>query len=223
MVKVSGMIKVGIAEDQVIFRKGLIDLLSTFPGVAVVYDCENGQKMADFCKGNEIDLVILDFRMPVLNGIETTRLLRKVHSDLKILILSMYDTSEFVESSIEAGANGYLSKDDDPEEIKRAIYSVMETGYYLNDRTSKMLIAKMMDQGKINPNFGEGIQPDFNASELQILQFICEELTTQEIADKCFKSKRTIESARTSMMQKIGARNVVGLVMYAVKNNLVQL
>ena len=214
------VIREGIAEVQVIFRQGLQNLLNSFNGVEVVFAVENGQELIDKLEHEKVDLVFLDYRMPVMNGLETVRKIRKFEQKLKVLILSMYDDHVFVEQTIESGANGYLSKDDNPEEIERAVNSAMETGYYLSDRTSKMLISKLMVNGKMKP-IVEAQKIELTPFELQVLQMICKEHTTQEIADVTFRSKRTIEGARTLMMQKVGARNVVGLVMYAVKHNLV--
>lgn len=213
-------IKVAIADDQAIFRQGLVNLVGGFDRVKVLFSAENGKELLEQLPYNKPDLVLLDFRMPELNGLDTAKIIRDQFSGVRVLILSMYDDQEFVETAIENGAHGYLSKDDAPEEIAKAIYSTMETGYYLNDRTSKMLIGKMINQGMMKPVF-HAPAADFTKIELEILDLICSELTTQEIADKLCKSKRTIESSRTLMMQKIGARNVVGLVMYAVKNKLV--
>jgi two-component system, NarL family, response regulator NreC len=213
-------IKIAIADDQAIFRQGLVNLVGGFDRVKVLFSAENGRELLEQLPFNKPDLVLLDFRMPELNGLDTAKIIRDQFVGIRVLILSMYDDQEFVETAIENGAHGYLSKDDEPEEIARAIYSTIETGYYLNDRTSKMLIGKMINQGTMKPIF-RSPNADFTKIELEILDLICLELTTQEIADKLCKSKRTIESSRTLMMQKIGARNVVGLVMYAVKNKLV--
>lgn len=213
-------IKVAIADDQAIFRQGLVNLVGGFDRVKVLFSAENGRELLEQLPYNKPDLVLLDFRMPELNGLDTAKIIRDQFNGIRVLILSMYDDQEFVETAIENGAHGYLSKDDEPEEIAKAIYSTIETGYYLNDRTSKMLIGKMINQGMMKPMFRTP-SSDFTKIELEILDLICSELTTQEIADKLCKSKRTIESSRTLMMQKIGARNVVGLVMYAVKNKLV--
>lgn len=214
-------IRIGIAEDQSIFRNGLVKLLNDITGFEVVLAVENGQLLIDALKTTPVDLALIDFRMPVKNGIEATKEIRASHPDIKVLLLSMYDDVEFVELAIENGANGYLSKDDDAEEIQLAIRSAVETGYYLNDRTSKMFIAKMVHAGKIQPAFEESSATVFSPNEMVILEMICNEMTTQEIADKLFKSRRTIESARTLMMNKVGARNVVGLVMYAIQNGIV--
>lgn len=216
-----GKIRIAVAEDQSIFRNGLVKLLNDINGFEVVLSVENGQLLIDALQTTPVDLILIDFRMPVKNGIEATKEIREQFPDVKVLLLSMYDDTEFVELAIENGANGYLSKDDDAEEIQLAIRSAVETGYYLNDRTSKMFIAKMMHAGKIQPDFEEAQPAIFNQNELVILEMICNEMTTQEIADKLFKSRRTIESARTLMMNKVGARNVVGLVMYAIQNGIV--
>ncbi len=213
-------IRVGIAEDQLIFRQGLETLINGFDGVEVVCSVENGQLLIDQLDKAKLDLVFLDYRMPVMGGLETVQKIRKTNQDLKLLILSMYDDHAFVELTIESGANGYLSKDDDPKEIEKAILSVVETGYYLSDRTSKILISKLMMTGKMKPKF-DIEKPELSSFEKSVLDLICKEYTNEEMADTLFKSKRTIESTRTLMMQKIGARNVVGLVMYAIKNDLI--
>jgi DNA-binding NarL/FixJ family response regulator len=213
-------IRVGIAEDQLIFRQGLETLINGFDGVEVVCSVENGQLLIDQLATAKLDLVFLDYRMPVMGGLETVQKIRKTNQDLKLLILSMYDDHAFVELTIESGANGYLSKDDDPKEIEKAILSVVETGYYLSDRTSKILISKLMMTGKMKPKF-DVEKPELSSFEKSVLDLICKEYTNEEMADTLFKSKRTIESTRTLMMQKIGARNVVGLVMYAIKNDLI--
>jgi DNA-binding NarL/FixJ family response regulator len=150
--------------------------------------------------------------------IEATKEVREKFPDVKVLLLSVYDEVEFVDLVIENGANGYLSKDDDTEEIQLTIKSAMETGYYLNDKT---FIAKMEHSRKIQPAFEINSSQIFNQNQMVILELICNEMTTQEIADKLFKSRRTIESTRTMMMKKIGARNVVGLVKYAIQNGMV--
>lgn len=213
-------ITVSIAEDQLIFRQGLANILNTFDRLEVIYLAENGFELLQRMETQTPDIAIVDFRMPILNGIETTRQICERFPATKVLILSMYSEDEFVKSAIENGANGYLSKDDDPLEIAKAIYSIIETGYYLNDRTSKLLIANMMKKGELKPNFF-GSKEQLTDTEKMVLRMICEELTTQEIADKIFKSKRTVETIRTNLLQKTGAKNIAGLVMYAIKNEII--
>jgi DNA-binding NarL/FixJ family response regulator len=215
------MIKIGIAEDQEIYRNGLVGLLNNIENFNVIIEAESGQGIIDQIKTNEPDVVLLDFRMEGLNGVDTASRISKLYPEIKILMLSMYDAQEFVIRSIENGANGYLTKDDDPNEIITAIDCVYSTGYYLNERTSKILISQMVKSGTVQPVF-ENEEVEFSKIELDVIRLICEEKSAVEISDILFKSKRTIDGHRASIMKKIGARNVTGIVMYAVKNNLVE-
>lgn len=215
-------IKVGVAEDQQIFRKGLVLLLNSFENIAVIHEANDGSVLLDQMAENCPDVVILDYSMPIMGGIETSKEIRKRFNSVKILILSMYDDEEFVESAIENGANGYLSKDDDLSEIENAIKGILSNNYYLNDRVSKIFINSLMKQGKINPKFVSN-EIEFNSDELRIFHLISQENTTQQIADTMHKSVRTIEKYRTRMMEKVGAQNSVGLIMYAVKHKIIEL
>lgn len=216
------MIKIGIAEDQEIYRNGLVGLLNNIENFNGIIQADSGQQIIDEIKKDEPDVVLLDFRMAGLNGVDTASRISKLYPDVKILMLSMYDAQEFVIRSIENGANGYLTKDDDPNEIITAIECVHSTGYYLNERTSKILISQMVKTGTVKPVF-EDDKVEFTKIELDVIRLICDEKSAVEISDALFKSKRTIDGHRASIMRKIGARNVTGVVMYAVKNNLVEI
>lgn len=215
-------IKVGVAEDQQIFRKGLVMLLNSFENISVIHEADDGSVLLDQMAENCPDVVILDYSMPIMGGIETSKEIRKRFQGVKVLILSMYDDEQFVEAAIENGANGYLSKDDDLSEIENAIKGILTNNYYLNDRVSKIFINSLMKQGRINPKFVTN-EIEFNSDELRIFHLISKENTTQEIADIMSKSIRTIEKYRTKMMEKVGAQNSVGLVMYAIKNKIIEL
>lgn len=215
-------IKVGVAEDQQIFRKGLVMLLNSFENISVIHEADDGSVLLDQMAKNCPDVVILDYSMPIMGGIETSKEIRKCFQGVKVLILSMYDDEQFVEAAIENGANGYLSKDDDLSEIENAIKGILTNNYYLNDRVSKIFINSLMKQGRINPKFVTN-EIEFNSDELRIFHLISKENTTQEIADIMSKSIRTIEKYRTKMMEKVGAQNSVGLVMYAIKNKIIEL
>ncbi len=216
------MIKIGIAEDQEIYRNGLVGLLNNVENFEIVIEADSGQRILDEMKDSLPDVVLLDFRMKGLNGVETASKISKLHPSVRILMLSMYDAQEFVLRAIENGANGYLTKDDNPNEIITAVECVHATGYYLNERTSKMLISQMVKSGTVKPIFDDD-NIDFTKIELDVMRLICEEKSALEISDDLFKSKRTIDGHRANIMRKIGAKNVTGIVMYAVKNNIVQL
>lgn len=214
-------IKVGIAEDQEIFRKALAHLLNNFSSVEVITEADNGKTLLESDELNEIDIAVLDYKMPIMGGIETSRELRKQRPGIKIIILSMFDDEQFVEKAIENGANAYLSKDDDLEELEMAIQSVLENEYYFNDRISKLFIKSMINKGKITPTFISS-EVSFSQMEISILELMSKEFTTQEIADKLFRSTRTIDKHRSEMMRKTSTRNSIGLVMYGVKKGLIK-
>ncbi len=214
-------IKVGIAEDQEIFRKALTHLLGSFKGIEVISEAENGKILLDSREIDEIDIAILDYKMPIMGGIETSREIRKNHPNIKIIILSMFDDESFVEKAIENGANAYLSKDDDLEELEFAIQGVLDNQYYFNDRVSKLFIKSMINKGKITPTFSNN-DVELSQTEVEILELMSKEFTTQEIADKLYRSTRTIDKHRTEMMKKTKTKNAIGLVMFGVKNGILK-
>ncbi len=214
-------IKVAIAEDQEIFRSGLGYLLSSFQGVDVVIRAENGKTLCDHPDIEEIQIAVLDYKMPIMGGIETSNALRERYPDLKIIILSMFDDENFVEQAIENGANAYLSKDDDLEELEMAFQAVLDNEYYFNDRISKLFIKSMMGKGKISPTFVSN-SLSFTQTEIAILDLMSKEYTTQEIADELYRSTRTIDKHRSEMMKKTGTKNSIGLIMYGIKKGLIK-
>lgn len=214
-------INVGIAEDQEIFRSALGHLLNSFSDISVIAMAENGKLLIDHEEIDNLDIAIIDYKMPIMGGIETSKELKSSHPKVKIIILSMFEDEKFVEKAIENGANAYLSKDDDLEELEHAIHSVLENEYYFNDRISKLFIKSMISKGKISPTFVTN-ELSFTQMEISILDLISKEFTTQEIADKLYRSSRTIDKHRTEMMKKTGTRNSIGLLMYGIKKGLIK-
>src|SRR5688572_29529825 len=137
-------LRIAVADDQKMFRTGLINLLNNIENVHVVVEAADGKELIKSLQTTAVDVAFVDYRMPELNGISTAKIIRDKFPTVRVIILSMYDDEELIIKAIENGANGYLVKDDEPEEIKRAIDSVMSIGYYANDRTSKILITKLM-------------------------------------------------------------------------------
>ncbi len=215
-------ITIGVAEDQSIYRIGLINMLNNTGNYDVIVEAADGKDLIEQLEDKRPKVLLVDYRMPEMSGIQATFIIRKKYPDMKVLILSMYDSNEFVIKAIENGANGYITKDDDPKEIIDGIQSVLSTGYYLNDRTSKALIKQLMSTGKVTPEFPEA-HSEFTELEIEVIELICKEYSTHEIADVLCKSKRTIEGVRATILKKINARNIIGVVMYAIKNKLVPL
>lgn len=215
-------IKIGIAEEQQIFRKGLILLLNSFKSIQVTHEADNGENLMNKIEGDEPDIVILNHNLHQQDGIKSAKEIREKFPEIKIILLSSDADDKNVISAIENGANGFISKDDGHLEIQNAVNSVIQNNYYINDRVSKALINNMMVVGKIDPPFDSNpIQ--FTQEELKILTLISKEYTTHQIANEICKSTRTVEKHRTKMLLKVGAQNTVGLIMYAIKNKIIEI
>ena len=214
-----GIIKVAIADDHKIFRKGVILSLRTYTNIKFTLEAENGDELIKNIPGNEPDVILMDLRMPGKDGIETTKIISKQYPQIKIVILTMYDDEKFVYHMMENGANGYLLKNAEPQEIRRAIMDVYEKGYYLNNFVNRILLKRSHARQKVVPSLNSEIT--LNDKERDVLRYICMEFTAQEIAQKMEISARTVEAIKDRLMERFGTRNTAGLVFFAVKNNLV--
>ncbi|HEY4064601.1 MAG TPA: response regulator transcription factor [Puia sp.] len=214
-----GVIKVAIADDHKIFRKGVILSLRPYSAIKFVQEAENGQELLDGLAASEPDVVLMDLRMPLKDGIETTKIIAKTYPSIHIIALTMYEDERFVSHMMEIGANGYLLKSADPSEIKRAIIEVATKGYYLNNFVNRILLKKSHTRTKIIPSLNTEIT--LNDREREVVRYICMEFTAQEIAQKIDVSPRTVEAIKDRLMERFGAKNTAGLVFFAVKNNLI--
>lgn len=212
-------IKVAIADDYRIFREGLKVSLSQDDKMDMIFEVDNGEDLLKNIETNKPDVVIMDLKMPIMDGMEATQQLRKKYQDIKVVVVSMYDDDKFIIHLMEIGANGYLFKNAEPDEIRKAIHSVYENGYYFNDIVNKALLKKLVLKGNIKPSFNQNVE--LTERELQVLKLICEEKTAAEIGKEIFLSPRSVEGIRQRLIEKIGVRNTAGLVMFAAKNGMV--
>jgi len=213
------IIKVAIADDHQIFRKGVILSLRPYHNIKFVLEAENGEELIKGVEAANPDIILMDLKMPVKDGIETTKYLNKHNPSIRILILTMYEDERFVGHLMDSGANGYLLKSTDPEEIKRAITDVMRTGFYLNNFVNRVLIKKNYAKQKFNPNLNSEVI--ISEREKEVLSLVCMEYTAQEIAQKMDISSRTVEAIKDRLMERFGVKNSVGLVFFAMKNSLI--
>lgn len=212
-------IKVAIADDHKIFRKGVILSLRPFTNIKFVQEADNGEELLNGIAESQPDVVLMDLRMPTKDGIETTKALSKQYPNIYIIVLSMYEDERFVYHLMENGANGYLLKNAEPNEIRRAIMEVYEKGYYLNNFVNRILLKKSHARQKITPSLNNEIT--LSDKEKDVLRYICMEFTAQEIAKKMEISPRTVEAIKDRLMERFGSKNTAGLVFFAVKNNLI--
>lgn len=215
-----GPIKVAIADDHKIFRKGVILSLRPFTNIKFVLEAENGDELLNGLPSTEPDVVLMDLRMPGKDGIEATKAISKQFPQIKVLVLSMYEDERFVYHLMENGANGYLLKNSEPNEIRRAIMEVFEKGYYLNNFVNRILLKKSHSRQKVVPSLNSEIT--LSDKEKDVLRFICMEFTAAEIAQKMEISPRTVEAIKDRLMERFGSKNTAGLVFFAVKNNLIE-
>ncbi len=212
-------IKIAIADDYKIYRDGLKVGLLADEQLDVILEADNGEELMEALESQQPDVILMDLKMPVMDGMEATKLVRKKYPAIKVLVVTMYEDDKFIIHMMENGANGYLLKNAEPDEIKRSIYSVYENGYYFNDLVNKALLKKLVLKNNLKPSFNQNIE--LTERELQVLKLICEEKTAAEIGKEIFLSPRSVEGIRQRLIDKVGVRNTAGLVMFAIKNGIV--
>jgi DNA-binding NarL/FixJ family response regulator len=157
--------------------------------------------------------------MPEMDGINAISLLRKEYEEVKIIVLTMYDDQEMISKMMEMGANAYLTKTTDPEEIYNAILTCMNDDFYFNDLVNKAVLMKLQLKKNAKQYYPNPVK--FNEKELKILRLLAEDKTTEEISKEVYLSPRTIETIRQNMKTKAGVKTIGGLVMYGMKNRLI--
>jgi len=212
-------IRLAIADDHEIFRDGLALMLSKQQDVSLVGQAGNGRELLDLVAAEQPDIVMTDIKMPVMDGIEATKLLLQKFPHLKIIALSMFDEENLIVDMLEAGAKGYLLKNADKQEILDAINNVFEDKTYYCRHTSARL-ASMIVKSKFNP-YRKAEPVSFNDREKEIIRMICQQCTTQEIGEKLFLSKRTVEGYRTRILEKMNVKNTAGVVIFALRHHLI--
>lgn len=211
-------LKIAIADDQKIFRKGLTAIVNDIKEFDLVFETGNGFDLLHQLASKKPDVIIIDIRLPGLDDLKMLDYIKANFENIKILMLSTIDEGQYIIKVMKAGANGYLLKDSEPEEIILAIREVYDKGFYFNKHLSITLIKELLVQPPATLGSKEAM---LNDREIDILKLICEESTNIEIAKKLFLSVRTVEGYRTKLFEKIGSKKIAGLVIYAVKNGII--
>lgn len=212
-------IKVAIADDHKIFRDGIKMALKDRDYLKILWEAEDGKDLMHKLEIKQPDVLLMDLRMPELDGMNAISLIRKEFEAVKIIVLTMYDDQEMITKMMEMGANAYLTKTTDPDEIYQAIITCMNDDFYFNDLVNKAVLLKLQHKKSVRQFYPNPVK--FSEKELRILKCIAEDKTTEEISQVVFLSPRTIETIRQKMKEKVGAKTIAGLMMYATRNKLI--
>ncbi len=211
-------IKIIIVDDHEIFRKGLKVVINQFESTEVVAEAGNGKEFMDLLNSYKPDIVFMDIRMPVMDGIEATTLAIGKYPDIKIIAISMFGEEENLENMIKAGAKGFLLKNINREEIELAIKQVLEGKNYYSSELLPYFTRKFL-----NDSNDSGNEVSFTNREMEILKLVTKGMSSKEIASELFISKRTVDGHKANMILKTGSKNVIDLLIYAIKNKFVQI
>ena len=213
------MLKVALIDDHKLFRKSLAALVGTFDGVEVVFETDSGKEFLEFLESNkDIDLVLMDIQMPEMDGYKLCTKTLNAHDTIKILMISQLSSKETIRHVMQSGAHGFITKNSEPEQLELAIRNMDGNGFYLGPELGSILKDLMLYQQTAND-----FQPDANFltdREKQVIQLICKGKSSAEIAEELFIHQRTVETHRQRMITKVGAKNFIGVIVFALKHNL---
>lgn len=213
------VINLAIADDHKIFREGLKATLEEYTDLNLMIEAANGIELVKQLAFKSPDVVLMDIKMPEMDGMQATAFIHENFGNVKVLALSMFNEDKYILDMMKAGASGYLLKNAEPQEIMNAILTVYKKGYYFNEHLSISLVKQFMEKSTLR---GKGKEDtELNERETEVLKLICQEKQNTEIADKLFLSVRTVEGYRTKLFEKTGSKNIVGLVIYAIKKGII--
>ncbi|HEY5369283.1 MAG TPA: response regulator transcription factor [Hanamia sp.] len=222
MIKENGdVINVMIVDDHVLYRAGVKTALSTKKDIKIIAEADNGAHLLNMLKGIHPDVILLDIQMPIMDGITALPEVKKLYPGIKVIMLTLLDDQSVITKLMELGANSYLVKTSDAEVIYEAIKTCHQQEFFFNALTNKALLNNLRQKNVISPFRTSQEDATLNEKEIMILKLMCEEKSTREIAEAVDLSPRTIEAIRDKLKVKTGTKSTAGLIMFAVKNNLV--
>ena len=214
------MTTIALADDHLLIRNALVELINRFPGFKVIFDTSNGKEFIDGIQSfGPPDIALIDINMPVMDGFETTEYLARQFPDIKCVALSVEENEESIIKMLRLGAKGYLLKDTNTSQFILALSEIRDKGYYHSDLVSNTLLKSLHKPAEVKNK----IQSQFQAREEEFIKLACTEMTYKEIADQMCLSPRTIDGYRESLFLKLEVKSRVGLVLFAIKNNLVNI
>ena len=220
----SDQIKLALADDELLFRQGLRAILGREKEFDVLFDATDGKDLMEQLRACEVkpEVILTDLKMPELNGVEATKLIHKEFPDIKIIALTSYFSKPFIVNMISIGAVAYLAKNSTPKLMVKTIKEVSEKGFYYDSQ-----VLKFIQEGLLNPS-EKKLKSNFDTTyftkrEKEVLELICKQHTTNEIAEALFISPRTVEGHRNNLLLKTESKNIAGLVVYAIQHKIVDL
>jgi len=212
--------RIYIVDDHKLFREGLKLLLSAQDFVHHIYEASNGKEFVENLTFVDCDIVLMDIEMPEMNGIEATKAALRMKPDLKVIALSMYGDEQYYYKMVDAGVKGFVLKSSGIEKVIAAICSVAKGENYFSEELLLNILSNIRDNNKTGTELPDS---EISDRELEILYHVCLGLSNQEIADKLFISKRTVDKHRANLLSKTGCRNTAALVMYAIRNKIIDI
>jgi DNA-binding NarL/FixJ family response regulator len=208
-------INLAIVDDEILFRKSILHILNREKNIKVVFDGDNGHDILDYLETHEQhpNIILMDIRMPILDGVETAKIISDRFPNIKIVILSSINSGRFIESMIRYGASAYLLKNTLPQQVVHTINRVYEDGVYFRPEMMNILFNAKGTRSNSTSH-------ELSDREIEVLQLICKQYNTKEIADKLCISERTVEGHRLNMLEKTGSKNVVGLILWGIKKEI---
>ena len=215
------MIKIGLADDHVLLRDALATLIDGFGNCQVILQASNGEQLIEKIRAGQVpDVLILDLNMPKLSGWEVANWIHENHPEMRVLMLTMYDSELSLIRLLQAGVKGFLKKDIHPDELRQAIQTVMDTGYYYSNYTSSRIaqLFRVNEEGKMV------LQKNMlSEQELSFLKLACSELTYKEVAQEMGLNPRAVDGLRDQLFVKLDIKSRVGLAIFAIRHGIVSI
>ncbi|NNV56142.1 response regulator transcription factor [Limnovirga soli] len=214
------MIKVALVDDHALLRNGLANVIKSFGNYTVLFEADNGRECIDMLMaGHKPDIILLDVNMPEMNGFNTAKWLKENEPEIKVLVLTMMDDDMSIIQMMQLGAKGYILKDTKPEGLKNALHEIAERGFYFNETISDKMLSIVS-----NPNKDKKPKQEiqFSNQEIMFLKLCCTEKSYKEIGASMGVSARTAETMRVNMFEKLETQSRIGIVMYAIRNGIIQ-
>ncbi len=215
-------LNIALVDDHVMLRNGLAKLIDDMNDYTVIFQSNNGQEFIHEISRNQYEphVVLLDVNMPQMDGYETAKWIRSNLPFTKVLVLSMFDDEKSIIKMLRYGAKGYILKDGDPEQLTIALHDVVHKGYHYTDLVNGKLVHAI---NTLDEDGFANIENKFTPREIELLKLSCSEMTYKEIANIMYVSVRTVEGYRDNLFEKLNLKTRVGLVLYAIKNRIVEL